>query len=194
MADLDLTPEQKRLVLAISDMLQAAAAARILNQQRDLQARRAIETAISVCYARPWIDSNRGGKLKNKWLPEDGPDRKLHHRLLELRRMTYAHSDPASGRKPFVQCGNEGVLGIGEQWNSLPPSESPAIIALCERQEARFRQPSTTSSAPRGTPSRRASARLHPPSAAASVPSRSSVSIASSRPAIPAWAPSRRVP
>jgi hypothetical protein len=140
MIELHLTPEQERLVLAMYDMRQAAAAALILEQQADFPARRAIETAISVCYARPFIDSNQGGKLKKKWLPADGPDRELHNRLVKLRHKTYAHTDPAGGRKAFAELGHEGVLGIGEQLNLLPREEASAIIALCVRQEARFKQ------------------------------------------------------
>jgi hypothetical protein len=139
MTDLPLTLDQERLVLAILDMGQAAAAARILDQQRDLQARRAIETAISVCYARPWLYSKGRGKLKKKWRPPNGPERDLHKRLLELRHITYAHTDVTGGREPFVQRGSE-ALAIGEKWKSLPPGETPAIVDLCERQEARFRQ------------------------------------------------------
>jgi hypothetical protein len=135
--DIVLTPEQERLALAINDMRQAAAAARLLTQQTDLHERRALETAYSVCCARPWIDSNRGGRLKNKWRPAAGPDRELHKRLLDLRRKTYAHLDPAGGRKAFAQQGAEEVLGIVEQWDTggLDPT---AVADLCDRQAARF--------------------------------------------------------
>ena len=63
------TREQEQIALALSDMRQAAAAARLLEKQVDVHARRALETAISTCYARPWIASNNGGKLKAKWRP-----------------------------------------------------------------------------------------------------------------------------
>ncbi len=85
MPDIPLTQEQELLVLAVGDMRQAAAAARLLEQRADFQERRALETAISVCYARPWLDSNRSGKLRKEWLPVAGPDRDLHRQLLELR-------------------------------------------------------------------------------------------------------------
>jgi hypothetical protein len=111
---LTLTPEQERLALALSDMSQAAAAARLVNQQLDHHARRALETAISVSFARPWIDSNRGGKLKAKWRPAAGPDRDLHNRLLDLRHKTYAHTDPAGGRSALTYVGPGDLLGIGE--------------------------------------------------------------------------------
>ncbi len=141
MTDVVLTPEQERLALAINDMRQAAAAARLLNQQADGHARRALETAISVCYARPWLPSNLGGKLRDKWRPADAPDRDLHKRLLNLRHKTYAHTDPAGGRKGLAHIEPaENVLGIGEQWMPLRPGELPAIADLCDRQAARFRE------------------------------------------------------
>jgi hypothetical protein len=99
------------LTLAIGDMRQAAA--RLLDKQIDVHARRALETAISVCYARPWIASNQSGKLKDRWLPSVGADRNLHDMLLELRRSAYAHSDPAGGRKARLDD------GIGEEWIPL---------------------------------------------------------------------------
>src|SRR5262245_52415108 len=111
-----LTPEQERRALAISDMRQAAAAARLLNEQDDFHARRALETTISVSYTRPWLDSNQGGKLKAKWLPDPGPDRDLHDRLVSLRHKAYAHTDPAGGRRGLAHVGPGNVLGIGEQW------------------------------------------------------------------------------
>lgn len=137
-SDIQLTPEQQRLALAVNDMKQAADAARILDRQVSLHARRALETAISVCYARPWLDSNAGGKLKDTWLPKVGPDRELHRRLLKLRHRTYAHTDPAGGRAMFAQRGVENVLAIGETWISLLVSDLSAIVDLCERQAERF--------------------------------------------------------
>lgn len=137
---LRLTPEQERLALALSDMRQAAAAARLADQQLEHHARLALDTAISVSYARPWIDSNRAGKLKSKWLPPTGPDRDLHERLLNLRHKSYAHTDPASCRHALAHLGPGKVLGIGEQWVPLKRDELSAIAGLCERQAARFEQ------------------------------------------------------
>jgi hypothetical protein len=138
-ASVETTAEQERLALAASDMRQAAAAATLLDMQIDVHARRALETAISVCYARPWLDSNKSGKLKDKWRPAVGPDRDLHDRLLELRRNTYAHTDPDGGRKAVVSITEpEGFVGIGEEWRPLPRSDLEAIADLCERQAARF--------------------------------------------------------
>jgi hypothetical protein len=140
MPDIPLTKEQELLVLAVGDMRQAGAAALLLEQRANFQERRALETAISVCYARPWLDSNRSGKLRKEWLPAAGPDRDLHRRLLELRRKTYAHTDPSGGRSASAQLGIENELALVEQWESLPTHDLPAIVDLCERQAERFVQ------------------------------------------------------
>jgi hypothetical protein len=89
-----------------------------------------------VCYTRPWLKSNRGGKLKDKWLPTTGADRDLHELLLELRHKTYAHTDPAGGRKAILDSGG----GVGEEWLPLRRELVPAIEGLCDRQAARFMQ------------------------------------------------------
>jgi hypothetical protein len=135
-----LPPDQARLAFALGDMLQAAAAARLLDRQTDVHARRALATAVSVCYARRWLDSNLGGKLKAKWLPAAGAERDLHKRLLKLRRQTYAHTDPGGGRKPWVLPGPNNQLGVGESWTSLSRAELSAIADLCDRQAARIRE------------------------------------------------------
>jgi hypothetical protein len=125
----------------MNDMLQAAAAAGLLDDPPldDAYRRRALETAISVCYARPWIDSNKSGKLRKKWLPEADDDRTRHRRLLDLRHKTNAHTDPDGGRQAIAQFAHN-VLGLGEEWIPLPVSEAAAIVNLCETQAWRFRQ------------------------------------------------------
>jgi hypothetical protein len=136
MTDLELTDEQRRLVLAFYDMRQAAAAARLLDQHSPVaHARRALETAMSVCYARSWKSNT---KLRKEWLPAVGPDRDLHHRLLELRTKTHAHNDPAGGRTGSVQVGLDGTVAIVEQWTPPDPNEWEAVADLCDRQADRF--------------------------------------------------------
>ncbi len=136
----ELTPEEELLVLAVSDLYQAAAAAHLLVQQIDPHARRALETAISVCYARPWSEMNRSGTLGKKWLPAAGADRDLHYRLIELRKKTYAHTDPVGGRKGVAHYMGDEIIGLGEQWTQLPRADRPAIEDLCARQANRFSQ------------------------------------------------------
>jgi hypothetical protein len=84
------------------DMRQAEAAARLLDRQGDVHVRRALETAIAVCYARPWLESNRDGKLKKRWLPNGAEELRLHDLLMDLRKRTYAHNDPTGGRRSLA--------------------------------------------------------------------------------------------
>ena len=65
-----LLNELRRFLLAASDMRQAAAAAEHLSTERlngDLC--RALETAIVICYSRPFARGNKAGTLGAEWVP-----------------------------------------------------------------------------------------------------------------------------
>lgn len=66
--NIDLSGEGELLALASVDMRQAAAAARLLQTTlgTDVNAARALETAIAVCYWRPFSEQNRTGTLGKK--------------------------------------------------------------------------------------------------------------------------------
>ena len=132
-----LNGEERRLALAILDMRQAEAAARLLGRQSDVHERRALETAIAVCYARPWLDGNKDGKLKSRWLPT-GTDLRLHELLIDLRMRTYAHNDPTGGRKSVATIEAGVVTSTGEEWIPLPRKDLDLIAELCSRQAKRF--------------------------------------------------------
>jgi hypothetical protein len=149
---LTLTPEQERLALALSDMRQAAAAARLADQQLDHHARLALDTAISVSYARPWIDSNRAGKLKSKWLPPTGPDRDLHERLLNLRHKSYAHTDPAiAAMRLRISVPARFWESASSGFHSSATSFRPSLVYATARRLVSNRH-SSTSSTPSETP------------------------------------------
>ena len=132
-----LSGEQRRLALAVLDMRQAEAAARLLERQVDVHVRRALETAVAVCYARPWLDSNKDGKLKSRWRPT-GDDVRLHELLIGLRMRTYAHNDPLGGRKPLATIEAGVVTSTGEEWIPLPRKDLVPIAKLCAKQAERF--------------------------------------------------------
>ena len=94
-----LMREIERFRLAQSDMRQVIAAAQALHQERhngDLC--RALETAIVVCYARPFGKRNKVGALHENWEPlKEFP--KLHTELLNLRDKVYAHTDETEARQ-----------------------------------------------------------------------------------------------
>ena len=66
--EIELPDEAQLLVLASADMKQAAAAARQLQRTFDIHTSRALETAIAVCYWRPF-SNNCLGTLEDRWLP-----------------------------------------------------------------------------------------------------------------------------
>jgi hypothetical protein len=152
-----LLNEIRRLRLAESDMNQVAAAANALHNERlngDLC--RALETAIAVCYARPYGSSNKVGGLGDEWLPEDPSGRALHDALLRRRDQVYAHTDRTDARD-IVDIFGDGTFA--EEWRPLSREALPRIIVLVAHQQTRFRE---------GVEERQAALRsLPPPSASA---------------------------
>jgi hypothetical protein len=139
-----LTKLQTALLLAASDFDQAAAAARALKgEQDDLGLMRALETAIVVCYARAFSTSNLL-RLGAKHKPADSLSDSLLHKYLEDRRdTTYAHTDPAGGRRASLrfaaQEGQVVTVEWREDWIPFDRARIGPVIDLCARQALRFR-------------------------------------------------------
>jgi hypothetical protein len=98
---------------------------------------RALETAIVVCYARPFGKRNAVGALGDNWPPivERFPD--LHAQLLSLRDEVYAHTDRTRARD-VVDVGE--LLGLEtpaftEGWHPIDRSALPAISELARQLE-----------------------------------------------------------
>ena len=86
-------------MLAASDMRQAAAAAGHLSSEHlngDLC--RALETAIVICYSRPFAGGNKAGTLGAEWAPPAPELVPLHDLLLGARDKVYAHNDRTGAR------------------------------------------------------------------------------------------------
>ena len=134
---------QNALLLAASDMDQAAAAARALQDATDWALARALETAMAVCYMRAFTKSSLG-TLPDEFLPGEPGDAERHASLMRLRDKFYAHTDVASGRQAQVTI--EGVEGTTmnlmarEQWLPLPRQILPEAIDYFERQAMSFRR------------------------------------------------------
>jgi hypothetical protein len=134
---------QGTLILAARDMEQAAAAARALQADTgdDDAFRRALETALSVCYMRPFT---KGMKLPDKYVPTEWPDADFHAGLRELRHKVYAHTDNkgGSGRTASIRAtGDSGDvvhLEYREEWMPFPVEDIPAVISFFVRQQNRF--------------------------------------------------------
>lgn len=142
---IDLTGDERRLVLAAADIRQVVAAAERLGELEptDVNFVRALETAIAVCYWRPFSRNNAIGPLPTQWEPETADGLKVHRRLEHLRDKVGAHTDPAGGRKAQANLllNAEGELvdvGIAEEWDPLAHDELPAITATCRHQAERF--------------------------------------------------------
>jgi hypothetical protein len=100
---------------------------------------RALETAIVVCYARPFDPRNKIGALGNDWVPNDA-SAELHEILLAARDKVYAHTDRTRARDVI----DVGALidiehAYAEQWYSLDRGKLPGITKLAETHLARLR-------------------------------------------------------
>ncbi len=94
---------KESLILAAEDMDQATAAAgALLTDTGDDDAwTRALETAMAVCYMRPFISG--AWQLPGKYVPRARAENELHRRLDHFRDKVYAHSDKESGRSASMK-------------------------------------------------------------------------------------------
>ena len=131
------------LILAGKDMDQAHAAATALrvDLSDDESFRRALETAMAVCYMRPFTRSSLM-TLPNEYVPTTWPDADLHAGLKNLRNEVYAHTDKDSGRtasmKAMGKSGDTVTLEWREEWLAFPIEDIPAALSLFVRQQNRF--------------------------------------------------------
>jgi hypothetical protein len=134
-----LAQEQRALLLAASDMRQAAAAARALEHEADADLARALETAMMVCFMRPFTKSDL--QVPKRFFPT-GEDRDHLENIKAHRDMVYAHSDDEGGRwaRPVSYVVGDGQIGMQfrEGWNAINRAAVPDFVALCERIEQSF--------------------------------------------------------
>jgi hypothetical protein len=127
-----------RFRLAEADMRQVIAAADFLVESGhpggDL--RRALETAVVVCYWRPFDSRNKIGTLGKRWTPKEPRFRLIHNRLRELRHEVYAHTDlpQATGARGVVSVAELGFDGNGytEWWQAIDPDALSEVIGLAK--------------------------------------------------------------
>lgn len=131
-----LRNEIRRLALAEADMRQMAAAAKALQTAEGGDLSRALETAIVVCYARPFT-SNEIGPLEREWVPTEPELRALHEQLITLRHKAYAHTD-RDFRKLILQKDADGRTIVGEGWYGILRERLPLLIQLAVAQGRRF--------------------------------------------------------
>lgn len=128
--------EQRALLLGASDMRQAAAAARALEHEEDVDLARALETAMMVCFMRPFTRSDL--QVRDELWPT-GEDRKRLDEIKRHRDKIYAHTDKESGRwamSAFVTVNdNDSEIAIREDWYPMSRDVVPDFVALCKRVE-----------------------------------------------------------
>lgn len=134
-----LLMQQRALLLAASDMRQASAAARALEHESDVELARALETAMMVCFMRPFTKSDL--QIPAKFLPT-GPDLEHVESIKAHRDKVYAHTDAEAGRwAEAVSSTVEGEhvsMHFREGWNAINRAVVPDFVALCERLENDF--------------------------------------------------------
>jgi hypothetical protein len=130
-----------RLRLAQSDMRQAIDAGEGLLDEAGRPFRRALETALVVCYWRPFSNSTIGG-LSEEWTPRDPARTKIHDRARQLRNQVFAHTDETTAR---------GVVDVGdvfgpewagrfvETWRPLPDTFVRDLVSLAREYEQRLK-------------------------------------------------------
>jgi hypothetical protein len=137
------------LLLGADDMDQTAEAAHAIDREHrsgnpNLQLIRALETAVVVCYWRPFSQSNSMGHLRAK----DALDASLHKAMGRMRNSVYAHIDASSGRTAGItpHTTTEGVQGLAftESWWALPAEWFPQIVKIAATQRDAWRAEAET--------------------------------------------------
>lgn len=98
---------------------------------------RPAETAIVVCYARPFSPRNAVGALGTRWEPLQSYQT-LHAELMRLRNQVYAHTDE-TGARQVVDVSD--LLGLdspayAEGWQPIEREALPAIVQLARALES----------------------------------------------------------
>ncbi|HEY2209865.1 MAG TPA: hypothetical protein VGH26_11320 [Gaiellaceae bacterium] len=134
-----LVKEQRALLLGASDMRQAAAAARALEHEQDVDLARALETAMMVCFMRPFTRSDL--QVPEKFFPL-GEDGEHLENIKAHRDKVYAHTDTEAGRwaesVSYTFEGDGITMQFREGWNAINRAAVPDFVALCKRVEDEF--------------------------------------------------------
>jgi hypothetical protein len=142
----DLERERARLVLAESDMKQAArGAAHILHEGAAMNdyAERALMTGVLVTYASPFSKSNKVGPVEGEIAQLGSPALgHLHDEILSRRNDLFAHNDKTPWREAMDIAAHLGT-GKGEYVESHAPIDRAvfkSIEQMASEHEQRFRE------------------------------------------------------
>lgn len=115
-------------------MDQAIAAAKALEATQDAHLARALETAMTVCFMRPFTASDL--QVPGKFYPEAGEGEEAFWALKAFRDKVYAHTDLDGGRwagPVTVDFGKEIInLSWQEGWVPFPRERIESFLAICE--------------------------------------------------------------
>jgi hypothetical protein len=118
-------------------MEQAAAAARALAQTDDLALTRALETAMVVCFLRPYAGDLSVPRAFRPPTNDGSTDAQVFRELMRLRDPVYAHTDEKADRSAgpitLAERGEIVQLSWQEGWQGFPRGLLPEVIALAER-------------------------------------------------------------
>jgi hypothetical protein len=139
-----LERERHRLVLAESDMKQAAVAAEhlaALGPEMNGLAERVMWTGLVVTYARPFSASNEVGPVTGQIVKlSDHLQRSLHEMLCHLRGEVFAHNTLTNLREPVSVgelMGTESAAYV-ESYSPMNPGALRDIAELAREFEKRF--------------------------------------------------------
>jgi hypothetical protein len=126
---------EQALLLAVSDMEQAIAAAQALTVETDGRRARVLETAIAVCYMRPFT-RRRPVRLPDEYVPSAPLDAQGH---AELKRFaTRSTPTPTGGRPARIRGGrvkrrrrreHRILRGLASPSERSPPNADSALPA-----------------------------------------------------------------
>jgi hypothetical protein len=134
-----LLKQQRALLLAASDIRQARAAAVALEHEDDMHLARALETAMIVCFMRPFSAGDL--RVPRAFFPK-GEDADHVRGIKAHRDKIYAHTDNIGGRHAksvsFIIDGTEIHAHFEEGWNAISRAAVPDFVALCDRTATLF--------------------------------------------------------
>ena len=141
----NIAKREQMLLFGATDMQRAVAAAEAIQREYEsttpvIPLIEALQTALVVCYWRPFSQKNTAGHLTDR----DALDRDLHRDMKTLRDQVHAHIDVASGRTagvtPVPISSDLTGFAFGESsWDGFPDEWLPRFIEVATRQMDDFR-------------------------------------------------------
>jgi hypothetical protein len=118
-------------------MEQAAAAARALAQTNDVALARALETAMVVCFLRPYAGELSVPRSFRPPTNDGSTDARVFREMMRLRNQVYAHKDEQEGHSsgPIAIDEESEIVDLNwrEGWEAFSRELLPDVIVLAEK-------------------------------------------------------------